>query len=385
MPSFNVPIITVASDLHQWIAFMKTFVVEHQKRRGSALKETSVTFGMGLDNWAAVIEKSGQPFFYFKAVDTGRKAFARGGKRALAFTTTSPDVALSFGVKRASGYKITAKAGGEVQAQLPVDVKARYDAWALASTDDRDALPKNNPASRANPIIAPRFTRRQLKGKLRLNTAQKSFTLSGGTDRGGWFTVPVASGSVPTPKDVPVLKAGTAPVPFMPTNNSQVQLERSQGSRQLIRKMVNRSKINPETIINAAKRAAAQAHTSRFTTATNRQAAGRPLSLGARAILGNASGKGPSQIASNDPVWTKLARLPNWGVTTAIFTGIAREQVGSFIRFSPSRKATHRFKLIYNNGTLEALPPATGGQIRGGFVLVRDASFEAFLAKLGVS
>jgi hypothetical protein len=383
MPT-NVPVFALVSNLHEWTAFIKTFVNEQKKRRGSALKDTSVAFGMGLDNWAATHLKGGQPFFYFKAVDTGRKAFSRGGRKALAFTTTSPDIILSFGVKQAKGYKIIAKGGGEVQSQMPGAVQARYDAWALASRDDRDVLPKNNPTSRANPIVAPRFTRRQLKGKLKLNSAAKNFTLSGGVNRAAGFQAKIAGGTVPQSKDVPILKTGTAPVPLLPTNNSQVQLERSAGSRQLIRKIVNRSKIDPATIINAARLAAGRAQASRFNSALARQQSGRALNLGAFAAL-NTQGIGPQQISPSDPNWSRLARLPNWGIVGAIFAGIAKEQVGSFIRFSPSRKTSHRFKLIYTNGNLEALSPVSGGQIRGGFVLVRDAGFESFLAKLGVS
>jgi hypothetical protein len=384
MPTFNGPLFSVVSNLPEWTAFFKKLIDEHKKNIGSVFNKPTVNFGLKMDNWAASSEKGGGNFFYFDAVNTGRKSFAAPKGKALAFITTSPDLNLSFGVRAAKGYDIITRGNAAVQAQLDQEVQSLFGAWANTSTDDKDVLPRNNPISRANPIITRSFTAGRIKKNFRTTRASTKFKKSGGVDRGIGIQLSIVGGSSPNPKDIPVLRSGTSPIPISPINTNQQDLENSFGARRVITSITQKGRINHAQLLKVAQVAGTQAQLKTVIGGTLRQIKGLIPNLSQGLALGNLNAQGPSSIQPNDPFWNKLIRLPNWSIISGIFLGVGKDQVVPYIQASPSRKSTLRFKAIYSGGALAALPPASGGTVRGGFVLLADPNFQTFLANIGV-
>ena len=323
---------TIVSNLDEWTAFFKELIALIKSGELRFPKGESVD--MQLVNTASTKSNSGQPFFYFKAVDTGRKSIKAKGGKHLFFTVgrKSPLYVKDSQVGPAAGFQITAKSLAQIQATFSNDVTERFREWlnnaTLKSTATRNA-----------------------KGQ---------FTASPLKHLGNFKTTPTRKNG----KSVPLLDKA------VPRRARLTQAQRTQVN-DTKKNEFNRIKL--ELMGKGFKSAQAiRLATSRARVAANKEEIKLRSAYAKAGLKGGANAfkflkKGGVDIqAAKSKFFDVLTRVPNKDALLAIFMDIIEKQIGIFQSNTPTLS---QFKLLSDGSVLS---PEQGGELRDSYQVVSN-------------
>lgn len=397
--------------------FLDRLVQEHAKLvEGSAFRDPKLNFDMKLVNVASSKTKSGTPFFYFDAIDRGRKAVRAKEGSVLVFSAHAGDRAFRGEVKAAPPQDITGQALSDIHATFPAEAVEVF----------RQFLNQKSFQPQVRTSKGPRFA----KGFKRVPLGQVAvkgtlFVDTNSPRRKLQFEQPVKQKVRAITDDVKLLPEYK--LPELLGNEQQAQFVLEAGARQM-REIQQQLRIGGKeaeeklekvygsafaALREANKRAIEQAERRVKEVQGNRRSILRDNASRSGKLLGNifASGArvnqptkiftdrvlGPPQLDQASKQVRNLLRTMSYKQLVAMFEPVITKQAAVFQKYTPSRADEGRYRLAVT-GTVDAKgrtrnekgkfakpsdlytiePPETGGTLRASYVFLTDDKFIKF-------
>lgn len=321
---------SIVSNTEEWTVFFKELSNLIKSEQLNFIK--GQTASMQLVNTASTKSSSGQPFFYFRTVDTGRKSIrAKGGKRL--FFTVGRVVPITISkeiVGPAAGFQITAKSVAQIKATFTSEVVERFRAWL-------------------NEAKLPQI--RDARGRFAANPLK---------NLGNFKTTPKRKGVISNPL------LGNA-------ESGRTRLTRAERDDVNKVKKDEFAKIKAALISKGLKRtdAISRAKAKAKVAADKRELKYRnsygKVGFKAGSSVFKFLKKGTADMSSAKAKFLDLiTRVPNKAALFAIFADIIEEQVEIFKSNTPTLS---QFKLLSDGSVLS---PEQGGQLRDSYKIVSD-------------
>jgi hypothetical protein len=318
---------TIVSDVDEWTAFFRELI--SIIRSGELRFPKNDRVDLQLINTASTKSSSGQPFFYFKAVDTGRKSVAAKRGKRLHFTIAASRISKER-VGPAAGFQITAKSVAKIQATFTSDVTEAFRKWL---NDAKLEVGTNPRDSRG------RFTKNPLK-----NLGNFSVTPKGRKNA------------------APLLgRAVRARATLTKAERETVNQVKSETFHKTLEELVAKGTRRRDAVKQASEKAKTAAARSELRFKQAQGSAGLKSGAGVFKFIR----KGPSALdAAKLRFFELLTRVPNKDALLAIFMNLIEGQVDVFKSNTPTLS---QFKLL-SDGTV--LSPEDGGELRDSYQIV---------------
>lgn len=407
--------VTVVSDISAWSAFFDSLLKTHAKLRGSAFNKTykTQTWGLKLINTAVTLNKHGQAFPYFDAVDKGRSAistrfFGKGikgstGARFL-FFAGNPGVVTTQSVRAAPGAQITVKALAQTYGKFDAELVATFNRWLLKAQES--AIEGGVIKRGASGVLRVGRTSRAGAGVLRQRISESARDLAD-MDAADRFLIEqgVSLGDEGEIIETPIVD-DVGEGNFSSRRLSRVDARGTRAYTRVMKGLLNQSKLtfDEKRLIGDAALVAGQAAerdriSSVIAAAQARSAfrfriSGFSLSEAGQQQVSNAAEIDQFRLRRvltkeefrkavlTNPAIQKLVKIPNWMALAAIFAKTTGDQIeGVWKPLTPSRKKLGRSKLGYSEGgQLSMFGPETGGSLKQGYRLVTNNQLQKLIA-----
>lgn len=406
--------VTIVSDINQWSAFFDSLLKTHAKLRGSAFNRSykTQTWGLKLINTAVTLNRHGQAFPYFDAVDKGRSAistrfFGKGikgstGARFL-FFAGNPGVVTTQQVRAAQGAQITTKALAQTYGKFDAELTATFDRWLLKAQES--AIEGGVLKRGASGVLRVGRGSRAGAGILRQRISESERDLADMDAADRFFAEQgVSLGAEGEIIETPIVSVGEEN--FSGRRISRVLEKGTQAYTAVMKRLLTQSKLtfDEKKLIGDAALAAGQAAerdriSSVIASAQARSAfrfriGGFGLSEAGQQQIAAASRADQFRLRRvltkeefrkavlTNPAIQKLVKIPNWYALAAIFAKTTGDQIeGVWKPLTPSRKLLGRSKIGYSEGgQLSLFGPETGGSLKQGYKLVTNNQLQKLIA-----
>lgn len=369
----------LVSDINEWSAFFSKLVQLHADKVYSALGPIkTVNFELQLLNTATTRLKDGSEFNYFEAVDKGRAAINKKFSKGFLVFSEADASALVFRqrVQGTKGAEITNKALARIHSEFDAELTTVFNEWI--KTGDESTI---SGTPKINSLRLKTTTAR--KGTFRLqDTAESKPSLSilkrtseeskSSADADAFLA---AHGFETDAEGITQIHEVEASVGELTSKRLQrIEGAGAEAYDKVFRKLIvkARTEFDKQEIIRKAS-AAAKA-------ASGAEAQRQGLIASER--LAKSSFKPIEQAALENEGIQKLIKIPNWLVTSAIWSKTVGDQVENI--WKPLTPVRSTGKLTYfSTGGSAVLLPGTGGLLRASYTLLSNEQLVTLLRRTG--